>query len=49
MDIDKLQIKISADTKEAVSALNTLKNALVGIDQHAQSNSFAILATSTNE
>lgn len=45
MDIDNLQIKITAETKEAVQALNKLKNALKGIDQYSQSNSFAILAS----
>lgn len=45
MDIDKLQIKITAETKEAVNAINRLKNALVNIDKQSQSNAFAILAS----
>ena len=45
MELDNLQIKITAETKEAVNALNKLKNALKGIDQYSQSNSFAILAS----
>lgn len=44
MELDNLQIRISADTQEAVKALNSLKNALNGIDKQAKSNAFDMLA-----
>lgn len=48
MDIDNLQIKISADTQQAIDALNKLRNALNGIDKQSKSNAFDTLAMKIN-
>lgn len=48
MELDNLQIKISADTQQAIDALNKLRNALNGIDKQSKSNAFDTLAMKIN-
>ena len=48
MDIDNLQIKISADTEQAIKSLKALANALDRIQKRSQNTGFDLLAAKVN-
>lgn len=49
MELDNLQIKISADAESAIKSLKDLAGALKGIDERAKSKAFESLATKVNQ